>query len=42
MPMVDALAKSWNLATIHLGLEVGLPRIKSLSFGLTGVRARRC
>jgi penicillin-binding protein 1B len=39
MPMVDALAKSWNLATIHLGLEVGLPRIKSFleSFGLTGV-----
>ncbi|WP_189442281.1 penicillin-binding protein 1B [Rhodanobacter panaciterrae] len=39
MPMVDALAKSWNLATIHLGLEVGLPRIKSFleSFGLTDV-----
>ena len=39
MPMVDALAKSWNLATIHLGLQVGLPRIKSFleSFGLTGV-----
>jgi penicillin-binding protein 1B len=39
LPMVDALAKSWNLATIHLGLQVGLPRIKSFleSFGLTGV-----
>ncbi len=39
MPMVDALAKSWNLATIHLGLAVGLPRIKAFleSFGLAGV-----
>jgi penicillin-binding protein 1B len=39
LPMVDALAHSWNLATIHLGLQVGLPRIKSFleSFGLTGV-----
>ena len=39
VPMVDALAKSWNLATIHLGLQVGLPRIKAFleSFGLTDV-----
>jgi penicillin-binding protein 1B len=39
VPMVDALASSWNLATIHLGLEVGLPRIKSFleSFGLADV-----
>ncbi|GAA0258108.1 penicillin-binding protein 1B [Rhodanobacter caeni] len=39
VPMVDALAKSWNLATIHLGLALGLPRIKAFlqSFGLTGV-----
>jgi penicillin-binding protein 1B len=39
LPMVDALAKSWNLATIHLGLQVGLPRIKAFleSFGLTDV-----
>ncbi|HEV2681901.1 MAG TPA: penicillin-binding protein 1B [Rhodanobacter sp.] len=39
VPMVDALANSWNLATIHLGLEVGLPRIKSFleSFGLADV-----
>jgi penicillin-binding protein 1B len=39
VPMVDALANSWNLATIHLGLEVGLPRIKAFldSFGLTDV-----
>ena len=40
VPMVDALANSWNLATIHLGLEVGLPRIKAFldSFGLTDVQ----
>ncbi|MEO8998195.1 MAG: penicillin-binding protein 1B [Rhodanobacter sp.] len=39
LPMVDALVNSWNLATIHMGLEVGLPRIKSFleSFGLTDV-----
>ncbi|WNL47177.1 penicillin-binding protein 1B [Dyella sp. BiH032] len=39
VPMVDALVHSWNLATIHLGLEVGLPRIKAFleSFGLTDV-----
>ncbi len=37
--MVDALAHSWNLATIHLGLAVGLPRIQAFlqSFGLTDV-----
>jgi penicillin-binding protein 1B len=39
LPMVDALAHSWNLATIHLGLEVGLPRIKAFleSFGFTDI-----
>lgn len=39
VPMVDALARSWNLASIHLGLAVGLPRIKAFleSFGLTNV-----
>ncbi len=39
LTMVDALAHSWNLATIHLGLAVGLPRIQAFleSFGLTGV-----
>ena len=39
VPMVDALARSWNLASIHLGLAVGLPRIKAFleSFGLTDV-----
>lgn len=37
--MVDALAHSWNLATIHLGMAVGLPRIRAFlqSFGLTDV-----
>ncbi|MEO8808937.1 MAG: penicillin-binding protein 1B [Rhodanobacter sp.] len=37
--MVDALAHSWNLATIHLGLAVGLPRIRAFleSFGLANV-----
>ncbi len=39
VPMVDALAHSWNLATIHLGLAVGVPRVKAFleSFGLTDV-----
>ena len=39
VPMVDALAQSWNLASIRLGLAVGLPRIKSFleSFGLSNV-----
>lgn len=39
VPMVDALAKSWNLATIRLGMALGLPRIKAFlqSFGLDGV-----
>ena len=41
VPLVDALAHSWNLATIHLGLEVGLPRIQGFlrSFGLQNVDA---
>jgi penicillin-binding protein 1B len=41
LPMVDALAHSWNLAAIHLGLQVGLPRIQSFlkSFGLDNVSA---
>ncbi|WP_017463123.1 penicillin-binding protein 1B [Dyella ginsengisoli] len=39
LPMVDALAHSWNLATIHLGLEVGLPRIQAFleSFGFKDI-----
>jgi penicillin-binding protein 1B len=39
VPMLDALVHSWNLATVHLGLQVGLPRIKGFleSFGLEDV-----
>ena len=38
-PMVDALAHSMNLASIHLGLTIGLERIKAFveSFGLKDV-----
>ncbi|PWK84374.1 penicillin-binding protein 1B [Fulvimonas soli] len=41
VPLVDALAHSWNLATIHLGLDIGLPRIQAFlqSFGLDNVGA---
>jgi penicillin-binding protein 1B len=37
--MVDALAHSWNLATIHLGMDVGLPRVQSFlkSFGIGNI-----
>jgi penicillin-binding protein 1B len=40
VPMVDALANSWNLATIHMGMAVGVPRIKAFldSFGLTDIQ----
>ena len=39
VPMLDALVHSWNLATVHLGIEVGVPRIKAFleSFGLQDV-----
>src|SRR6185312_8981895 len=39
VPMVDALAHSWNLASIRLGMAVGLPRIRAFlqSFGLKDV-----
>jgi len=39
VPMVDALAHSWNIASIRLGLAVGLPRVRGFlqSFGLTNV-----
>jgi penicillin-binding protein 1B len=39
VPMVDGLIHSWNLATIHLGMDVGVPRIKAFleSFGLQDV-----
>lgn len=34
--LVDALVRSWNLATIHLGLRVGVDRVRGFleSFGL--------
>ncbi len=36
VPLVDALAHSYNLATVHLGLALGLPKIRGFlaSFGL--------
>ena len=41
VPMVDALAHSWNLASIRLGMNVGLSRIQTFlkSFGLNNVGA---
>lgn len=41
VPMVDALVHSWNLATINLGMSIGVSRIKAFleSFGLTDVNA---
>ena len=37
VPLVDALAHSWNLATVHLGLQVGVDRVVGLlhSLGIT-------
>ncbi|KJV30895.1 penicillin-binding protein 1B [Luteibacter yeojuensis] len=39
VPMLDALVHSWNLATVNLGMQVGIPRIKGFleSFGLENV-----
>jgi penicillin-binding protein 1B len=39
VPMVDALVHSWNLATVNLGMSVGVSRIKAFleSFGLENV-----
>lgn len=39
VPMLDALVHSWNLATVNLGMQVGVGRIKGFleSFGLEGV-----
>jgi penicillin-binding protein 1B len=39
VPLVDALVNSWNLATVHLGLQVGVGRIRDFlqSFGLKDV-----
>ncbi len=36
LPMVRALAESLNLATVNLGLEIGLPRIHQRFIGLVG------
>ncbi len=39
VPLVDALVNSWNLATVNLGMQVGVDRIRSFlqSFGLTDI-----
>jgi len=39
VPMVEALAKSYNLASVHLGLQLGVDRVAAFlrSFGLEGV-----
>ncbi|UPG84841.1 penicillin-binding protein 1B [Luteibacter aegosomatis] len=39
VPMLDALVHSWNLATVNLGMQVGVPKIKGFleSFGLQNV-----
>jgi penicillin-binding protein 1B len=39
VPLVDALVNSWNLATVHLGLAVGVGKIRDFlqSFGLRNV-----
>ncbi|TAN05197.1 MAG: penicillin-binding protein 1B [Rhodanobacteraceae bacterium] len=41
VPMVDALAKSYNLASVHLGLTLGVQRVAAFlrSFGLKDVGA---
>src|SRR5438477_8495336 len=37
--LIDALAHSYNLATVHLGVELGVERVRGLleSFGLAAV-----
>ncbi|MGB8717550.1 MAG: penicillin-binding protein 1B [Rhodanobacteraceae bacterium] len=37
VPLIDALAHSWNLATVHLGLAVGIDRVIGLLHSL-GIR----
>lgn len=41
VPMVEALAKSYNLASVHLGLQLGIDRVAAFlrSFGLKDVEA---
>ncbi|HEY9112235.1 MAG TPA: penicillin-binding protein 1B [Rhodanobacteraceae bacterium] len=41
VPMVEALAKSYNLASVHLGMQLGVDRVAAFlrSFGLTDVNA---
>lgn len=41
VPMVDALAKSYNLASVHLGMQLGVERVAKFlrSFGLQNVQA---
>jgi penicillin-binding protein 1B len=41
VPMVEALARSYNLASVHLGLQLGVDRVAAFlrSFGLEGVQA---
>ena len=36
VPLIDALAQSYNLATVHLGLDLGVDKVRGLleSFGL--------
>ncbi|HEX5960239.1 MAG TPA: penicillin-binding protein 1B [Rhodanobacteraceae bacterium] len=41
VPMVEALSKSYNLASVHLGLQLGVDRVAAFlrSFGLGDVQA---
>ncbi len=41
VPMVEALAKSYNLASVHLGMQLGVARVAKFlqSFGLANVPA---
>ncbi len=41
VPMVEALARSYNLASVHLGMQLGVARVAAFlrSFGITDVQA---